>query len=124
MDAPPETTVYDTDDEASKQTLYPLIEKDLMRSIGIPLTVMVTAADGALVDTARCAPNPEIPKAWRVTSSVCDSEGEPASWLAVALPASESKVAIVAEGYQPVTLDLPGGDDHLNRFVILRPAGP
>jgi hypothetical protein len=124
MDAPPETTVYDTDDEASKQTLYPLIEKDLMRSIGTPLTVMVTAADGALVDTARCAPNPEIPKAWRVTSSVCDSEGEPASWLAVALPTSESKVAIVAEGYQPVTLDLPGGDDHLKRFVILRPAGP
>lgn len=122
MDAPPETTVYDTDDEASTQVLHPLIEQDLMRSIGRPLTVTVTAADGTLVDTARCAPNTEIGNAWRVTSSVCDSAGEPTSWLAVALPASESKVAIVAEGYQPVILDLPGGEDHLKRYVILRPA--
>jgi len=54
---------------------------------------------------------------------VCSSEGEPTSWLAVALPAGASRAAIAAEGYEPVTLELPAGDGHLRRLVILRKTG-
>jgi protocatechuate 3,4-dioxygenase beta subunit len=114
-------SVFDADDPAATEALRPLIEKDALRSIERPISVTVTDAAGSVVDTAHCAPNPGVDGAWRVTSSVCDSEGEPASWLAAALPAGASTAVIAAEGYETVTLELPAGERHLQRLVLLRP---
>ena len=115
-------TVYDGDagDTPELKALQPLLEQGRLVSVSRPIVVTVTAADGTLVDTARCEPSGHDPQAWRVSSSVCSSEGEPASWLAVALPAGASRAAIVADGCEPVTLELPAGDEHVRRMVILR----
>ena len=115
-------SVYDTEDEAAVAALKPYLKEDVMRLVARPITVTVNDADGRVVDTGRCAANAEVQGAFRVSSSVCDSEGEPASWLALALPAGPSHAAIAAEGYEPVTLDLPAGEGHLKRMVILQPA--
>lgn len=119
-------TVFDVDDPSTIETLKPLSEKDELKSVAAPITVTVTDADGATIDTARCAPNPQLTGGWSVSSSVCSSEGEPTSWLAVALPAGPSRVTIEAVDREPVTLDLPAGgrDDHLSRLVLLRPKSP
>jgi hypothetical protein len=115
-------TVYDGDagDTPELKALQPLIEQGRLVSVSRPIVVTVTTADGTLVDTARCEPSGHDSKAWRVSSSVCSSEGEPTSWLAVALPAGASRAAIVADGCEPVTLELPAGDEHVRRMVILR----
>jgi uncharacterized GH25 family protein len=115
-------TVYDGDagDTPELKALQPLLEQGRLVSVSRPIVVTVTAADGTLVDTARCEPSGHDPQAWRVSSSVCSSEGEPASWLAVALPAGASRATIVAEGHEPVTLELPAGDEHVRRMVVLR----
>jgi len=114
------TSVFDTDDDAATDVLKPLVEGDALHSVERPITVTVTDAAGSVVDTAHCAPNPGVAGAWRVTSSVCDSEGEPTSWLATALPAGASTAVIAAEGYESVTLELPAGEGHLKRLVLLR----
>ena len=121
-DEPPPVTIFDTDDEAAEEALRPLAESEALKSIERPIVVTVRDAEGAVVDTARCAPNPAVPGGWIVSSSVCSSDGEPTSWLAAALPASTSTVQIAAEGYEPVTLTLPAGEGHLKRYVILRRA--